>query len=191
MKKLCSLLLILTTCLALSACSKNAFIPTNTPEEPPIAASEPDEPGSDTDENSNTMVANTSWIARDKSCMVFMEDDRYAWYQTKEITDDNYYAGTYQLFLGEAALKHLTVDLEEYGVTEDEMQQVFDKNEEYSLENFVCMTIENDSFMLNGEEQLDQNKEVSYFGFLLQDGTYLDIANMTTGTYYGFTKEQA
>lgn len=43
--------------------------------------------------------------------------------------------------------------------------------------------------MLDGAEQLKEEKEISYYGFMLQDGGYLDIANMTTGTYYGFTKE--
>ena len=38
-------------------------------------------------------------------------------------------------------------------------------------------------------EHLNEEKEVSYYGFILQDGGYLGIANMTTGTYYGFTKE--
>ena len=39
------------------------------------------------------------------------------------------------------------------------------------------------------KEQLSEDALSSYLGFFLQDGTYLDIANMTTGTYYGFTKE--
>lgn len=137
----------------------------------------------------NDIVVNTSWVARDGSCMVFIDDTNYAWYQKKDVVDDNYFAGTYEFYMGNAALEHLTVDLKEFGVTKDEMQQIFDSNEEYSLENFVCMTVDNESFMLAGEEQLEQNKEISYYGFLLQDGNYLDIANMVTGTYYGFMKE--
>ena len=39
-----------------------------------------------------------------------------------------------------------------------------------------------------GEEQLSGDVRSSYLGFLLQDGTYLDIANMATGTYYGFKR---
>lgn len=179
---------ILLSCMTLTACEKSIDGP-NPTGEPFVASSEIGGQEYETIENSNAVIVNTAWIARDESYMVFMEENRYAWYQKKEITDDNYYAGTYEFFMGSAALEHLTVDLADYGVTKEEMQQVFDRNEEYSLDNFVCMTVDNDSFMLNGQEQLEENKEVSYFGFLLEDGTYLDIANMTTGTYYGFTKE--
>ena len=59
----------------------------------------------------------------------------------------------------------------------------------YTRDNFICFSCVNQSFILRGEEQLSEDVRSSYLGFLLRDGTYLDIANMTTGTYYGFTKE--
>jgi len=43
--------------------------------------------------------------------------------------------------------------------------------------------------LLKKLHELSEDALSSYLGFFLQDGTYLDIANMTTGTYYGFTKE--
>lgn len=137
-------------------------------------------------------IANTAWVSKDDgSYMVFTNETEYAWYQSKEETDDNYFMGTYQFYSGDAALRYITVDLVDYSITEEEMQKIFDENEAYNLENFVCMTMDNESFMLNGEEQLDENSSVSYFGFMLEDNTYLDIANMNTGAYYGFTKEEA
>lgn len=139
---------------------------------------------------SNDIVSNTSWTATDDgSYMVFADDTDYAWYQSKDDKNDNYFAGTYQFYMGEAALQHITVDLADFGVTNDEMQNIFDNSDTYDLEHFVCMTVANDSFMLSGVEQLGEIAEVHYYGFLLLDGTYLDIANMTTGAYYGFTKE--
>lgn len=136
------------------------------------------------------ILAGTSWIAdNDGSQWVFDEDQSFHWYQTKEVTDDNYYAGTYEFHIGQDAIAYLTNELSEYGVTEEEIQKVISGNGEYTKDNFVCFSTTNQSFMIDGQEQLSNEMVTSYFGFLLKDGTYLDIANMNTGTYYGFTKE--
>lgn len=136
------------------------------------------------------LVAGTSWIsADDGSQMIFNKDQSFGWYQSKDDKEDNYFAGTYDFYIGQDAMDYVTGPLSGYGVTEEKMQLYFDKNEEYGLDNFVCFTTNNQSFMLNGEEQLSEEKKSSYFGFLLQDGTFLDVANMVTGTYYGFSKE--
>ncbi|MBD5118405.1 MAG: hypothetical protein HDT37_04760 [Clostridiales bacterium] len=135
-------------------------------------------------------LAGTSWIAaNDGSQWVFHEDQTFHWYQTKGETDDNYFAGTYEFHIGQDALDYLTTELSRYAVTEREMRDVISRVPEYTVDNFVCFSCVNQSFMLDGKEQLSEETVSSYFGFLLLDGTYLDIANMTTGTYYGFMKE--
>lgn len=142
------------------------------------------------EEENHNILAGTSWIsADDESQMVFNEDQSFGWYQSKDEKDDNYFSGTYVFYMGQEAMNYLTGDLSEYNVTEEEMQFYFDKNKEYALDNFVCFTTNNQSFLLNGEEQLSEEQKTSYYGFLLGDGTFLDIANMSTGTYYGFSKE--
>lgn len=136
------------------------------------------------------IMAGTSWLSGDdNSYWVFGEEQVFHWYQTKGVTDDNYFAGTYEFHIGQDAIRYLTTALSDYGVTEKEIRDVISRVPEYSEDNFVCFSCVNQSFMLNGQEQLSEEVVSSYFGFLLEDGTYLDIANMTTGTYYGFTKE--
>ena len=44
--------------------------------------------------------------------------------------------------------------------------------------------------MLDGKEQISKPNMIPYTGFLLKDETILDIANMKTGSYYGFIKEE-
>lgn len=135
-------------------------------------------------------LAGTAWIANnDGSYWVFEPDHTFHWYQTKGITDDNYFAGTYEFHMGSDGIKYLTTELSQYAVTEEEILGVIARAPAYNVDNFVCFSTTNQSFLRNGEEQLDQPNVSSYFGFLLLDGTYLDIANMTTGNYYGFTKE--
>lgn len=139
---------------------------------------------------SSNLLAGTSWIAADDgSQWVFREDGTFHWYQAKGETDDNYFAGTYEFHIGQDALDYLTTELSRYAVTEREMRDVISRVPEYTVDNFVCFSCVDQSFMLDGQEQLSEEAVSSYFGFLLLNGTYLDIANMTTGTYYGFIKE--
>lgn len=136
------------------------------------------------------LLAGTSWISgNDNSQWVFGTDKTFHWYQTEGETDDNYFAGTYEFHVGQDAINYLTTEFSDYGITERKIRQVISSNSEYTLDNFVCFSCVNQSFMLRGKEQLSEDTISSYLGFFLQDGTYLDIANMTTGTYYGFTKE--
>ena len=136
------------------------------------------------------LLAGTSWISgNDNSQWVFGTDKTFHWYQTEGETDDNYFAGTYEFHVGQDAINYLTTEFSDYGITERKIRQVISSNSEYMLDNFVCFSCVNQSFMLRGKEQLSEDTISSYLGFFLQDGTYLDIANMTTGTYYGFTKE--
>lgn len=136
------------------------------------------------------LLAGTSWLSGDDSSQwVFDTDKSFHWYQVAGKTDDNYFAGTYEFHIGQDAINYLTTELSDYGITERTIKRVISSNSEYTLENFVCFTCVNQSFMVRGEEQLSEDALSSYLGFLLYDGTYLDIANMTTGTYYGFTKE--
>ncbi len=136
------------------------------------------------------LLAGTSWISgNDNSQWVFGTDKTFHWYQTEGETGDNYFAGTYEFHVGQDAINYLTTEFSDYGITERKIRQVLSSNSEYMLDNFVCFSCVNQSFMLRGKEQLSEDTISSYLGFFLQDGTYLDIANMTTGTYYGFTKE--
>ncbi len=147
-------------------------------------------------------LAGTSWIAdNDGSQWVFREDGSFSWYQDKEVTDDYYYAGDYTVRLGAAAVDYLvddlsqTDELSEYGHTREwvdlliSQQAQFDSD--YSLDNFICFSCDNKSYMLAGQEQLTGEWLTAYFGFIVGDADRLEIINMRTGSYYGFGREQA
>lgn len=194
MKKWIAIILMLCMCLGLSSClglkQKSSAENSDSMVSSNIMESSDTKESNDTIENSDIMQ-NTSWITTgDGSYMVFGDNSKWDWYQNKDELDDNYYSGTYQFYIGQLAMDYITEDLKEYGITVEEMEALFAKNDSYDISNFVCMTALHTSCILDGEEQLKEDIEISYFGFLLKDGTYLDIANMVTGTYYGFEKQQ-
>lgn len=137
-----------------------------------------------------TYFSGTSWVAaNDGSQWAFDEDGTFHWYQDGAVTDDNYYSGTYMFYVGKQAKDYLTDTLAEFGITEEELLQTINAREEYGLDHLVCLTTMNESFMLNGQEQLSEPMETYYCGFLLEDGERLSLLNMQTATQYEFIKE--
>lgn len=133
-------------------------------------------------------LKNTSWVDSDSSEMVFTED-RLNWYQSEADYTDNYYTGSYALYVGEDAVEYITTTLSSYGVTKDELESVFENNENYSVSNFIVIDVIYDSTVIGGVTSVPTNPHTPYFGFVLEDGTFLDIANMNTGSYLSFAKK--
>ena len=140
------------------------------------------------EKNEIVEMAYTDWIASDGSEVKFGEDSIY-WYQKEGVYDDNYYYGEYEFYIGEEAVSFITTDLASYGVTKAELEDLFDRNEEYSVENFVVFDIVYDGLVIDGELTVPSRPQIPLYGFILEDDTYLDVANMNTGTYYKFTKK--
>ena len=138
--------------------------------------------------NRKSLVANSTWRMKDGSEVIFTEDD-ITWYKEPGEHSKNYYAGKYKFYIGKDAVNYIVNDLSEYGVTKDELQNLFDRNEEYSVDNFVVFDIRYNEFDLDGEKQKIERPLVPWFGFILDNNTYLDVANMNTSTYYKMTKQ--
>lgn len=137
-----------------------------------------------------TSMANTTWIARDKSEVIFSKD-RIDWYHSHEDHSNDVfrYSGTYKFYIGKKAVKHITEDLPEYGVTVEELESIFATKETYDESNFVFFDISYDLCFVNGEAKRITNPTLPWMGFLLDDGKILDVANIETGSYYYFEKQ--
>lgn len=134
------------------------------------------------------LVANTRWLCGDGSELV-LTSNRLDWYQEEGVHNDNYFSAEYKFYIGKDAVKFVTENLSEYGVTKDELQNTFDRNEMYDESNFVVFYINYDKFILDGEEQTITKPISPWFGFILRNNTFLDVANMNTKSYYDFEKQ--
>lgn len=133
-------------------------------------------------------MSNTIWIASDGSEMIFEEKD-FNWYKDEGVHDDNYYTGTYEYYRGEAAVKFITTELSQYGVTEEELNTIFASDSKRTKENFVVFNMVYSSITIDGETSTPPRALVPWYGFILEDGTFLDVVNMNTASYYKFTKK--
>ena len=73
-------------------------------------------------------------------------------------------------------------------MSEEELEGVFDRNEQYEESNFVIFVLNNEACIVDGENIVDSPYKTPYFGFYLEDDgvPYLDIANMNSGNYHLF-----
>ena len=137
-------------------------------------------------------IRDENWIENnDESYLVFDSSEDFHYYKEYGEEDDNYYIGTYEVYVGEDAYEYVTEDLAEYYVSEEDLDDTFARNEKYDLDNFICIVLNNDYAIVDGEYTEVDSKKTPYFGFFMvvDNEVALDIANMNTGTYFLFTPE--
>ena len=124
----------------------------------------------------------------DGSLLVFQQDGTFRYYRSADDLTDSYYEGTYVFHVGKDAVTYITTTLIQYGVTEEKLAGVFDKNDEYDESNFVCFSLNNEACIIDGKNSIESPYETPYMGFYLEDegSLYLDIANMNSGNYHLF-----
>ena len=169
--KRCSVLLMVSMLLGLTACSST-----------------------DVKDSTNEQVKDfqgSSFSAGDGSVIYFEKNGEFAWYLSDEDHDDNYYSGNYELYFGEDAEDFIVNSIPEFGVTQDELDKFMNQNEGddlYKEENFCCMVLDNQEVTMEGA-LMDVEAFKSYYMGFYEDG-YLDVANMSSANYYSFTKNK-
>ncbi len=144
------------------------------------------------------MIEKNNWITTgDNSYMVFDKKTKsFTYYQSYLDTTDNYYTGTYQIYAGEDAFEYITEDIDELGVEKSEIRSMISMNEEYEMENLLCICLDYEELIVDGEKQDRDPWTIHYFGFYLtpeEDGeTYnvLDVCNMEAASYVTFVLEK-
>lgn len=134
------------------------------------------------------VISGHSWEASDGSLLVLDDDGTFRYYRDQDDRSDYYYEGTYKVYCGEDAVEYIAEDLEEYGVTEEEQREIFERNEEYNVDNYYCMVLTYEKCFIDGENTLEETVITPYFGFYYEKYEELDFANMNTATYYYFEK---
>lgn len=127
-----------------------------------------------------------SWIGDDKSILYLNHDESYGWYQDESILDDNYYIGTYDIYVGTDAINYIANSLKEYGITQADQQKIIE-NSNYSLTEYYLIILNCSTAKINGVEQTPTNPQIYYYGFYDRSKQYLDLTNIITQYQAGLT----
>ena len=119
----------------------------------------------------------------DGSSLYLNDNGTYIWYKNKNIKNDNYFEGTFDVTAGDNAADTIVNELSSYGVTIDELNSFYEMNEGsgYIQENLICIVMTCETRIVNKVDVSEGNDTVAYMGFY--NGDDYTLANMGTGTY--------
>lgn len=129
-----------------------------------------------------------SWIGDDQSTLYLNKDKTYTWYKDDSSHTDNFYIGTYEFYTGNNAIIYIADNLKEYGITEDEQKSLI-RNGGYKLKDYYLIILNCNKAVIEGKEQTTATNTVYYYGFYKEKQKYLDLVNMNTSNYAGFTRK--
>ena len=147
--------------------------------------------GASSDINKSKFCDN-KWVEYySNSYLVPKSDGTFKYYKDKTDLTDYYYTGHYKLYVGDEGIDYVVNDLSEYGVTRDEIQGLIDRNDKYKKGNFVCLVLDNEECIIDGENTATSTVTTPYYGFYVKENGEegFDIANMNSATYYLFQPE--
>lgn len=128
-----------------------------------------------------------TYISGDGSELILNEDGTFEWYMEEGAYDDNCASGSYEVYYQQDAEDYIVDELTEYGVERSELQDYYEMNEgsEFYLKDCFCiMVLNNESIVMDGEEQIEEAFVTPYMGFYLNG--YYDAANMNNGEHASF-----
>lgn len=137
------------------------------------------------------LITQYNWEGMEGGSLIVCETDgTFKYYEYATDLTNNYFDGTYEFYRGEDALRYLDQELPEYNVTREEMIDfmLLNLGTQYYTGNLVCLVLNNEHCMMDGEDVLDGPHRTPYYGFAIkEDGQlYLDIANMNSGNKHPY-----
>lgn len=117
--------------------------------------------------------------------------NRFRWYRDKDITDNYYHTGSYELSVGNEGIDYIVNNFSEYGFSREDFQRMKMVDKRYSVNNFVCLVLNNEETIVNGENKLAETVTTPYFGFYIVEGDSknLILVNMKSENHYVFAAE--
>lgn len=140
--------------------------------------------------NPKDMLTGKNMTARDGSLLQMKDDGTYIWYQKPEITDDNYYVGTYEIYFGENAISILD-SMRQYGFTMQEQFDLIERNKDIGLtkDDWYVMVQNVKERVVSGTRK-DSSDKFVYAGFYHKEARVYDAVNCNTANYAVFTIEE-
>jgi hypothetical protein len=134
---------------------------------------------------------NAVWYASgDNSCLRFEEDGTFFCYEDEGMENSHYYTGTYEVATGQEARDALTEIFSNHYFSEKAIDSFMEYRWGDAPENFVCITMHCNSFVVNGEENYLKDEEgvrILYAYFMNGDKTMM-IADITNHRLFSFEK---
>lgn len=123
------------------------------------------------------------YVGSDDSVIYFYEDNTFDWFLT-DSDYDNVKSGEYEVIFGKEARKWMVYEHPEYGVTDKELDDYYERNADsdfYTEENLTVLILTTEIAKMDGEKQNEEPYTVYYYGYSNELG--FDGVNLSTFNY--------
>ena len=133
-------------------------------------------------------ISGYSWLGIDNSILYLNNNYKYNWYQNDQDHNDNFHTGNYEFYTGEDAINYISINLPEYGLTEEKQRNII-KNNNYKIKDYYILIINCNKSIINNQEQ-DLNNTIYYYGFYNKDLNQLHLTNIQTNSSAQFNLKE-
>lgn len=162
---------------------------------------------------SQDYISGNTFLCGDGSQLCLQSDGSYRYYRSEEDHENQYYEGVYEVYYGQAAVDKL-VSMTEYGLTEEELDQVLSANmdgyipggssptdylysqgileddrERYTvcLDTFYAVILHNQRLVYSPDDVKEGGNSTLYMGFYLPELETADLTNCNTLSHAQWT----
>lgn len=121
-------------------------------------------------------ITGTDWIETDDgSYLVFVNDMDFRYYTDYRVLDNNYFTGTYELYIGTEAIDAISQDYTQYGYTEDDVTDKIQEERGIALNEFVVLVLKNNGYWTDGVNTRDSRWDRVYMGYYAKGSSKLEL----------------
>ncbi len=140
------------------------------------------------EEYSEDLISGQTWQEQNGSLLILSNNGSFKYYKNKEDITNYYYEGKYEVYKGQRAIQYIASNLSEYGLTAIEQMNIISRNNNYTINDYYCLILNNETCIIDGENTLTSTVVTPYYGFYSKEDNVLNIINMNSATYYNFSK---
>lgn len=135
-------------------------------------------------EEKGDYLSGNKWQTSSGMLLELEENGEFKWFNSKNERDDNYYSGNFTVKSGQEAIDFLA---DNHGLPEESQRTVMNR---YAVEdeNYYTIVMNNKERIQGGENTLDEENEIVFYGYYMPDYEQLDLYSLNNLTPYEFTK---
>ena len=142
--------------------------------------------GKERDPKYEEIMSGEKWKTSNGTLLDLKEDNTFRWYNSADDLTDNYYEGTYEVYIGQEAVDKLC-SIEEYGITEESQKKTINEYTD-NINYYYCVMLSNEKCMQAGEDTLEEKTSTPYYGFYSPDTENIELFSILSFYNYTFSK---
>lgn len=142
----------------------------------------------DSYEDKIAIISETEWVEKSNgSRIVFEADNSFTYYDDYRDLNNNYYSGTYEVYIGFEGINIIDERYSHFGYTSDDICDKIDNERGVDgVKDFVTLIFHNDGYWVDGNNAHDLKWDTVYIGYFDKNNLIMDLTYLEDGKAYTF-----